>query len=69
MRKIITGDMEKHGTYWGVVCNAGIVADDPFPVLSGEQWDRVINTNLGSFYNLLHPVVAPMISAKREAGL
>jgi 3-oxoacyl-[acyl-carrier protein] reductase len=65
VRKIITGDMEKHGTYWGVVCNAGIVADDPFPVLSGEQWDRVINTNLGSFYNLLHPVVAPMISAKR----
>jgi 3-oxoacyl-[acyl-carrier protein] reductase len=64
-RETITADIEKHGIYWGVVCNAGIAADGPFPLLTGEQWDQVIKTNLGSFYNLLHPVVAPMISAKR----
>lgn len=63
-REVISGDMEKHGVYWGVVCNAGIVADAPFPLLSGGQWDQVINTNLGSFYNLLHPVVMPMINAR-----
>jgi 3-oxoacyl-[acyl-carrier protein] reductase len=64
-REIITADMDKHGVYWGVVCNAGIAADGPFPLLTGEQWDKVIKTNLGSFYNLLHPVVMPMVSAKR----
>jgi len=64
-RQIITGDMGKNGPYWGVVCNAGIVADAAFPLLTGEQWDDVIKTNLGSFYNLLHPVVMPMINARR----
>jgi 3-oxoacyl-[acyl-carrier protein] reductase len=61
----ITRDMEEHGTYWGVVCNAGITADAPFPMLSGNSWDRVLRTNLDSFYNLLHPVVLPMARARR----
>jgi 3-oxoacyl-[acyl-carrier protein] reductase len=64
-REVLTGDMERNGVYWGVVCNAGIVADAAFPLLSGELWDQVIQTNLGSFYNLLHPVVMPMINAKQ----
>ncbi len=62
----ITTDMEQHGTYWGVVCNAGITADAPLPLLSGKNWDRVLRTNLDSFYNLLHPVVLPM--ARRRQG-
>lgn len=61
----ITRDMEEHGTYWGVVCSAGITADAPFPMLSGKNWDRVLRTNLDSFYNLLHPVVLPMARARR----
>ena len=64
-RESINGDMEKNGVFWGVVCNAGIVADASFPLLTGEQWDQVIHTNLGSFYNLLHPVVLPMVNARR----
>jgi 3-oxoacyl-[acyl-carrier protein] reductase len=64
-RAAISDDMEKHGVYWGVVGNAGIVADAGFPLLSGEQWDRVIQTNLGAFFNVLHPVVLPMINARR----
>ncbi len=62
--KTIEADLEK-GVYWGVVCNAGITADAPFPSLTGEDWDRVLRTNLDGFYNLLHPVVMPMVRAKK----
>ena len=61
----ITRDMESRGPYWGVVCNAGITADAPFPLLSGQNWDRVLRTNLDSFYNLLHPVVMPLAQARQ----
>lgn len=64
-RDQITADMAQHGTYWGVVCNAGIAADAAFPLLTGENWDRVVHTNLDSFYNVLHPVVMPMINARQ----
>ncbi len=61
----ILQDVDAHGIYWGVVCNAGITADAPFPLLSGEKWDRVIHTNLDAFYNLLHPIVLPLAQARR----
>ncbi|MDR1586722.1 MAG: 3-oxoacyl-ACP reductase FabG [Treponema sp.] len=57
--------VEKHGAFWGVICNAGICADNVFPALTGEEWDSVIHTNLGSFYNVLHPLVMPMARKKR----
>jgi 3-oxoacyl-[acyl-carrier protein] reductase len=60
-------DMNTHGAYYGVVCNAGITADNAFPALTGEQWDSVIHTNLDSFYNVLQPVIMPMIR-RRKAG-
>jgi 3-oxoacyl-[acyl-carrier protein] reductase len=58
-------DIDARGIYWGVVCNAGITADAPFPLLSGENWDRVLRTNLDAFYNLLHPIVWPMVQARQ----
>jgi 3-oxoacyl-[acyl-carrier protein] reductase len=61
----LTQDMATGGAYWGVVCNAGITSDAPFPLLSGDNWDRVLRTNLDSFYNLLHPVVLPMARARQ----
>ncbi|MFZ2404912.1 MAG: 3-oxoacyl-ACP reductase FabG [Methylobacter sp.] len=54
-------DIENHGAYYGVVCNAGITADNAFPSLTGEQWDSVIHSNLDGFYNVLQPVVMPMV--------
>jgi 3-oxoacyl-[acyl-carrier protein] reductase len=59
----ITHDIDTRGLYWGVVANAGIAADAPFPSLSSADWDRVVHTNLDAFYNLLQPVVLPMIRA------
>ena len=57
----LVNDMESHGAYHGVVCNAGIARDNAFPAMSGEEWDDVIHTNLDAFYNVLNPVIMPMI--------
>jgi 3-oxoacyl-[acyl-carrier protein] reductase len=57
----IAADIEAHGAYYGVVCNAGIARDGAFPALSGEDWDGVLRTNLDGFYNVLHPLIMPMI--------
>ena len=61
----LEADMEEHGAYYGVVCNAGIHADNAFPAMPGEDWDRVLRTNLGGFYNVLHPLVMPMVRARK----
>ena len=60
-------DIEMYGAYYGLVCNAGITADNAFPALTGEEWDSVIHTNLDSFYNVLQPVIMPMIR-RRQPG-
>lgn len=57
----LTGDVEKHGCYYGVVCNAGVVSDQTFPAMSGTEWDTVIRTNLDGFYNVLNPLIMPMV--------
>lgn len=57
----LLADVETHGAYYGVVCNAGIARDNAFPAMSGEDWDSVIRTNLDGFYNVLQPLVMPMV--------
>ena len=57
----LLADMDAHGAYHGVVCNAGIARDNAFPAMSGEEWDEVIHTNLDAFYNVLNPVIMPMV--------
>ncbi len=58
----------KHGVLWGVVNNAGITRDSTFVALSGDDWDKVIHTNLDSFYNVLNPLIMPMASRKNKRG-
>jgi 3-oxoacyl-[acyl-carrier protein] reductase len=57
----IAADIEVHGAYYGIVCNAGLAHDTAFPAMSGDAWDSVIRTNLDAFYNVLQPVVMPMV--------
>ncbi|MES2605836.1 MAG: 3-oxoacyl-ACP reductase FabG [Pseudomonadota bacterium] len=66
-REVLEADIAAHGAYYGVVCNAGIIKDAAFPALTGEDWDSVIHTNLDAFYNVLQPLVMPMVR-RREAG-
>ncbi len=51
----------QHGAFDIVVNNAGLMADAPFPGMEDEQWDRVMATSLGGFYNVCRPLVMPMI--------
>ncbi|MDR3500922.1 MAG: 3-ketoacyl-ACP reductase FabG2 [Parvibaculum sp.] len=60
----LAADVAAHGAYWGVVLNAGIARDNAFPALSGDDWDRVLTTNLDGFFNVLHPLSMPMIRRK-----
>jgi 3-oxoacyl-[acyl-carrier protein] reductase len=64
-RLVLENDMEANGPYWGVVLNAGIARDAAFPAMTDDEWDSVIDTDLGGFYNVLHPTVMPMVSARR----
>ena len=66
-RDVLETDIEKRGAYHGVVCNAGITSDGAFPMLSRDDWTRVIDVNLNGLYNVLHPVVMPMIR-RRNGG-
>jgi 3-oxoacyl-[acyl-carrier protein] reductase len=66
-RAALEADIESNGAYFGVVCNAGIAADGAFPALSDDAWDQVIRTNLDGFYNVLRPVVMPMVR-RRASG-
>ncbi|ASJ76861.1 3-oxoacyl-ACP reductase FabG [Granulosicoccus antarcticus] len=64
---VIEQDIESHGAYYGIVCNAGMTADAAFPALTSDDWHGVINTNLNSFYNVVKPAIMPMIR-RRKAG-
>ncbi|MEZ8968520.1 3-ketoacyl-ACP reductase FabG2 [Vibrio breoganii] len=61
----LESDIEKHGSYYGVVNNAGITKDTAFPAMTDSDWDSVIHTNLDSFYNVLHPCVMPMVQGRK----
>ena len=57
----LNADCETYGAYYGVVCNAGSTYDTAFPAMTGEQWDSILRTNLDAFYNVLQPLVMPMV--------
>ncbi|SFC30168.1 3-oxoacyl-ACP reductase FabG [Pseudoalteromonas denitrificans] len=65
VKQAIESDIEANGCYYGVICNAGITRDMAFPAMEGDDWDSVLRTGLDGFYNVLHPVVMPMVRAKK----
>ena len=65
----LTKDTADNGIYYGIICNAGINADAPFPAMTDEQWDDVVNTSLNGFYNVLRPIVMEMVSARKPGRI
>ena len=65
----IKADIAECGAYYGVVCNAGITRDNAFPMLSGDDWDAVLRTNLDGFYNVIQPLIMPMIRRKKPGRI
>ncbi len=68
-RAALEADVEAHGAYYGVVCNAGIARDAAFPAMSEEDWDSVIHTNLDAFYNVLQPLVMPLVQRRKPGRI
>lgn len=60
-RERLADSIERHGAYYGVVCNAGLTADRAFAMMDETDWYAVIRTNLDSFYNVIRPLIMPMI--------
>lgn len=64
-RATLDADAETNGAWYGVVCNAGVTRDNAFPALSDEDWDQVIDTGLNGFFNVVQPLIMPMVRAKQ----
>jgi 3-oxoacyl-[acyl-carrier protein] reductase len=65
----LEADIAQHGCYYGVVCNAGIARDNAFPAMSGEDWDIVLRTNLNGFYNVLNPLIMPLVQRRKPGRI
>ena len=63
--QLLEQDVAEHGAFYGVVLNAGLTRDAAFPALTDDDWDEVISTSLDGFYNVLKPLVMPMIRLKQ----
>ena len=67
--RALLDDVGQHGCYYGVVCNAGIARDNAFPAMPPEDWDAVIHTNLDAFYNVLNPLIMPMVRTRKPGRI
>ena len=65
----LLADVEQHGAYYGVVCNAGLARDNAFPAMSGEDWDLVVHTNLDGFFNVLNPLTMPLVRRRKPGRI
>ncbi|WP_335982896.1 3-oxoacyl-ACP reductase FabG [Streptomyces sp. CA2R106] len=50
-----------------LVNNAGVTHDISFARIRREQWDEVLETNLGSMFNVTRPLVMPLVRQRRGA--
>ena len=50
-----------------LINNAGITADGLFMMMPRKDWDSVIDTSLGGFYNMTKPILRKMLRKKSGA--
>ncbi len=67
MQSLVKSLIVEFGHIDALVNNAGIARDAVLARMSREQWDSVINTNLGSMYNATKPVVLHMVQQRGGA--
>lgn len=63
-KQVLEEDIAENGAYYGVVLSVGIHRDQPFPAMTDEAWDEVLKVDLDGFYNVLRPLVLPMIQLR-----
>jgi len=66
MQATVDALLGEFGRIDGLVNNAGIADDAMLARMTREQWDRVIDTNLGSLFNATRPLVLQMV--KHQSG-
>jgi 3-oxoacyl-[acyl-carrier protein] reductase len=67
METTIKKVIAEFGVVDGLVNNAGITRDVVLARMSREQWDSVINTNLGSMFNSTKPLILQMVKQRGGA--
>lgn len=68
-RQALLKDIEENGMYWGIVANAGLSRDVTFAGMEPQVWDSVLKTNLDGFYNVVQPLVMPMVHTRRRGRI
>lgn len=63
-QKLVEDVIYEFGKIDILINNAGITKDNLMLRMSKEDWDKVINVNLDSVFNLTKAVVKPMMKAK-----
>ncbi|WP_257307151.1 3-oxoacyl-ACP reductase FabG [Geothrix campi] len=63
--RVLEAKTAADGPYHCIVCNAGITRDGAFPALSGEDWDQVLGVGLDGFFNVVQPLLIPMIKTRK----
>lgn len=66
-RAALEAELDARGGFWGIVANAGVSDDAPLASMAPEAWDRVVRTNLDGFYNVVQPLVMPLVRL-RDGG-
>ncbi|PKN94074.1 MAG: beta-ketoacyl-ACP reductase [Chloroflexi bacterium HGW-Chloroflexi-6] len=64
MDKLVKGLISEFKQVDALVNNAGITRDSVLARMNRDQWDAVINTNLGSMFNATKPLVLQMVKQK-----
>lgn len=64
-KKLLEQEIEQYGAFYGVVLNAGLTRDAAFPMLEDNDWDEVVSTSLNGFYNIIKPLIMPMIHLRK----
>ena len=57
--------LERLGTPYAIINNAGILKDGLMVWMTPEDWTRVVSTNLDSFYNVTQPFLKSMLGRRR----
>jgi 3-oxoacyl-[acyl-carrier protein] reductase len=56
--------IKRHGRIDILVNNAGVIADGLFMMMPPRNWQSVIDTSLGGFFNMTRPVVEMMVGRR-----